>query len=146
MREDTWDSLAKMFTAFPVMRAEGVDVGEIDAASHELGLPFPNDFRDFLSRYGGAIVGPYPVFGLRRAEPMGRNEESVVEVTRHFRKKRWPGTEAWVIFSIDLAGNPIGFDREGKVWISDHDRGLIEIISDTFEAYLRERCLKIELT
>jgi hypothetical protein len=144
MREDTWNALETMFARFPIMRTESVDVWEVDAASHKLGIPFASDYRDFVQRYGGAIVGPYPIFGVRRAEPMGRNEGSAVVVTRRFRQKRWPGTEAWVVFSIDHAGNPIGLDRGGRVWISDHDAGVLEVIANTFEEYLRKRCLKLE--
>ncbi len=105
--------------------------------------PFASDYREFVRRYGGAVVGPYPIFGLRRAEPMGTNEGSVVEITRRFHQKRWPGTEAWVVFSLDHAGNPIGMDKDGKVWISDHDAGAVQLLAPTFEEYLRRRCLKL---
>jgi hypothetical protein len=74
---------------------------------------------------------------------MARNEASVVEVTRRFRQKRWPGTDTWLVISIDHAGNPVGMDRAGKVWISDHDAGTVESIANSFEDYLRKRCLKL---
>ena len=125
------------------MRAEEVQIVEIDAASNELGIPFAADYREFIRRYGGAIVGPYPVFGVRAAEPMGKDDASVTQVTRQFRHKRWPGTEDWAVFSLDHAGNPIGFDKDGKVWISDHDAGVLEVIAPNFEKYLRRRCLKL---
>ena len=143
MRDQTWNAVEGMFARFPIMRAEGVDSMEIDEASQALGIPFAADYHEFICRYGGAIVGPYPIFGLRRAEPMAANEGSVVEVTRRFRQKRWPGTDAWVVFSIDHAGNPIGQDKDGKVWISDHDDGVVEVIAKSFEDYLRKRCLKM---
>ncbi len=87
MRKDTWNAIEAMFARFPILRAEAVTYREIDAASQSVGIPFPNDYREFVSRYGGAIVGPHPVFGLRRAEPMGRDESSVVEVIRLQRAK-----------------------------------------------------------
>src|SRR2546428_5537635 len=126
MREETWNAIEPMFARFLFMRADGVDISEIDAASQELGIPFAGDYREFVHRYGGAIVGPYPIFGLRRADPMAMNEGSVLEVTRRFQEKRWPGTESRVVFSIDHAGNPVGLDSDGKVWLSDHDARVVE--------------------
>jgi hypothetical protein len=143
MKPETWDVIEAMFAEFPFMRAEEVQIAEIDAASNELGIPFAADYREFIRRYGGAIVGPYPIFGLRAAEPLERNGASVTQVTRQFRHNRWPGTEHWAVFSIDHAGNPIGFDKEGKVWISDHDAGVLEVIAPDFEEYLRKHCLKL---
>ncbi len=54
-----------------------------------------------------------------------------------------PGTDKWVIISTDYDGNPIGLDAEGKVWISDHDRRVIQLLAPNFEAYLRKWCLKL---
>jgi hypothetical protein len=133
-----------MYERFPFMKAGPVDAAEIDAASQELAMPFPSDYRDFLCRYGGAMAGPYPIFGVRRAAAMAQAEGSVVEITRSFKEKRWPGIEGWAIFSMDHAGNPIGLDKEGRVWISDHDFGVVEAICDSFEDYLRKRCLKLD--
>jgi hypothetical protein len=144
MREETWKALESMFARTPIMRAECVTRDEIDAASRALGIPFPEDYQEFVSRYGGAIVGPYRIFGLRQAAVMGKAEGSVVDETRHFQRLRWPGAEHWVVFSTDHAGNPIGFDRDGKIWISDHDFGVVEVIAENFEEYLRKRCLKLQ--
>ena len=144
MRESTWHAIEAIFETAPMLRAEQVSLNEIAMAAQELGLPFDADYREFISRYGGAIVGPYPIFGLRRAEPMGKNEASVVEVTRRFQQKGWPGTDRWVVFSIDHAGNPIGFDAEGKVWISDHDHGGIQATCSSFEEFIRRWCLKLD--
>lgn len=143
MKESTWNTIEEMFVRYPFKCAGEVGVVEIDAASEEIGVPFTSDYREFVRRYGGAVVGPYPIFGLRRAEPMGSNEASVVEVTRRFREDGWPGTDAWAIFSRDHAGNPIGLAHDGKVWISDHDAGDVQIIAENFEDYLRQRCLKL---
>jgi len=142
MKKETWDAIETMFSRFPIMKAEGVEMIEIDAVCAQFGIPLPSDYREFIHRYGGAVVGPYPIFGLRRAEPMAINEGSVVDVTRRFRQKSWVGTEAWLVFSIDHAGNPVGLDRDGKVWISDHDARAVQLIANSFEDYLRQRCLK----
>src|SRR5437016_9302500 len=112
MRTDTIDRLNAEFTEFPIMRADGVpNTAEIMDASRQLGIPFAGDYQEFLLRYGGGMVGPYPIFGLRPVEVMGKGEWSVVDVTREFRAQRVPGSDRWVIISLDHAGNPMGVDK-----------------------------------
>lgn len=101
---------------------------------------FVDDYRQFLSQYGGAIVGPYPVYGLARAEPMDGRLWSVVQVTQHFRKQSWPGTDRVYVISMDHAGNPIGIDEAGKVVSFDHDAGEMVEVASSFDRYL-QRCL-----
>ena len=110
MRNDTWEALDDFFAKSPVLKAEGVGADEVAAAEREAGVPLDPDYREFIRRYGGAFVGPFPVFGLRRAVPMGKNEGSFVEVTRAFRDQHWPGTENWIVISMDHSGNPVGLD------------------------------------
>jgi hypothetical protein len=143
MNSQTWDALDAMFATHPVLRAEPVAYEEIDKEALQAGFSLDSHYREFVHRYGGAIVGPYPIFGLRRATAMGRNDDSVFEITGHYRTQGWPGTSEWLIISTDHSGNPIGLDQGGKVWISDHDFGGPQIISNSFEDYLRKHCLKL---
>jgi len=143
MRNETWQALDDLFSRTPILKAEEVESNEIAAAECEVGVALADDFKEFVRRYGGAIVGPFRVFGLRRAIPMGRNEASFVEITKSFRQQRWPGVEKWAIISTDHAGNPVGLDAEGKVWISDHDAHAVQTIAANFEAYLRKQCLNL---
>src|SRR6266699_675666 len=99
MRHDTLQALDNLFRESPILKAEGVPTAEIAAAEAEIGAVLSDDYKDFLSRYGGAIVGPFPVFGLRRAAPMAADEGSFVDVTNFFRRQRWPGVEDWTIIS-----------------------------------------------
>ncbi len=140
MREETWARLEVEFGRFPQLRGEGVPVVEIDRAVARLGLSFPDDYRDFVARYGSAIVGAYPVFGLRPVEPMG-NEWSVVEVNQRYRADGWPGVDDWLIVSADHAGNPIGIGKDGRLWLSDHDFGDITVAAESFEDFLLKQCL-----
>ena len=110
MKADTWTELDEKFERYPFLRGGSVERAEVDAASAAVGLAFPEDYREFLLRHGSAIVGAYPVFGIRAIEAMG-DEWSVVELNRRFRSDRWPGVEGWLIFSADHAGNPIGIDN-----------------------------------
>ncbi len=143
MKEDTWEKLDAMFQKHSILKAEAVPLQEINESAVQIGIPLPSDYVEFIHRYGGAIVGPFPIFGLRKAKPMGNEDGSFVEVTAQFRRQRWPGTERWIVISSDHAGNPVGLDGNGQVWISDHDAGVVEVIADNFEDYLRKRCLKM---
>lgn len=66
MTPDTIDRLDAKLEA-PILRA--VDLpseAEIVQAEREIGVPFPEDYRQFLLRYGGAMVGSHPAFGRSR--------------------------------------------------------------------------------
>ena len=142
MKTETIQALERQFTEFPRSRGGSVPRGEVEKASAELGLPFPDDYTEFLLKYGGAEVGPYPIFGLRKAPCMG-NAYSVVAITTEFRRCKVPGNPNWLIISEDHAGNSVGLADDGKVYVWDHDFGQIVQIADGFEDYLRKRCLKL---
>ena len=141
MRNEIWQALDDLFSRTPILKAEGVEPDEIATAEHEVGVALDEDYKEFVRRYGGAIVGPFPIFGLRKAVPMGKDEGSFVEITESFRQQRWPAVEKWAIISMDHSGNPVGLDDTGKVWISDHDARAVQVIAANFEEYLRKRCL-----
>jgi cell wall assembly regulator SMI1 len=133
-----------MFAESPVMRADRIATeAEVNAASQEIGTRFPEDYREFLLRYGGAMVGPYPVFGLHPSDVMEDDRWSVVDVTNEVRSSGLDGISNWIVFSEDHAGNPIGMDPDGKVWIYDHDFGGVAELAQTFEEYIRTQCLKL---
>jgi hypothetical protein len=144
MTSHTIERLDAGFAEFPVTRAnDAPSNAEIDQAEQQIGVPFDEDYREFLLRYGGGMVGPYPIFGLRPVEVMGNSHWSVLDVTRHYRSHGVPGVERWVVISEDHAGNPVGMDADGAIWIHDHDFGGISAIAESFEEYLRGRCLKL---
>lgn len=140
MKQAIQDRLDELFASDPFMKAGAVDEAKVDAAQQALGVVFSKEYWQFLKRYGGALVGPLPVYGVARAEPMDEELWSVVTVTRHFRKQSWPGVEHWYVISMDHAGNPIGIDESGKVLTYDHDAGETIELAEDFERYL-ERCL-----
>jgi hypothetical protein len=143
MRAETWQALDDLFASTPLLRAEEVEADEIAAAEREVGIELAEDYKEFIHRYGGAIVGPFRLFGLRKAIPMGRNEKSFVEITNTFRRQHWPAVDKLAVISMDHAGNPVGLDGTGKVWISDHDSRRVQIIAESFEGYLRKQCLNL---
>lgn len=143
MKQVIVDRLDELFADEPFMKADGVDESQVDTAQKALGLTFSDDYRQFLTRYGGALVGPYPVYGLARAEPMDERLWSVVAVTQHFRKQSWPGVDHWYVISMDHAGNPIGVDEIGKVVTYDHDAGEMIEVAENFGSYLEHRLSKL---
>lgn len=145
MMTETLEHLQVKLGASPIRRAGSVPTSEeINQASKVLGVPFAADYREFLLEFGGAMVGPYPIFGLRPVEVMGDDHWSVIGVTRHYRNEAVPGTAEWVVFSEDHAENPIGMEANGVVWIHDHDFGSVVMLAPNFEEYLRTRCLNMD--
>lgn len=143
MRRDTLEALEQKFRESPFLKGGEVPRTEIDQAATALGVTLPPDYVEFVEKFGGGIVGPYPIFGLRKVNAMGR-AFSVVNVTNDFRKQNWRGTENWIVISEDHAGNPIGIAPDGKVWISDHDFGQVATVAESFEHYIRKKCLKMD--
>ena len=137
MNESVIGRLDRLFDESPILRAvETPNLDEIDDASLELGVAFPASYREFLQRYGGAMVGPYPIFGLRPVHVFDDNHWSVVDVTHEYRNAGIPEISRWVVFSLDHAGNPIGFDDAGQIWLFDHDFDGVTLLNSDFDAYI----------
>ena len=136
VKPETIRRLDQLFTTAPVLLGGGpVSPAELDRAEELVGSKFDAAYREFVERYGGAMVGSLPIVGLRVAEVMG-DDDLVTDVTAHFRRDGWKPTQEWVVISIDLAGNPIGLDADGKVWLSDHDAGEVVMMAPTFEDFV----------
>jgi cell wall assembly regulator SMI1 len=144
MTEETWRRLEEWRAGWVDCLAGPVPTDEIDAASTALGLPFPPDYREFLRRYGGGMVGRYPIFGLRVPEAMsqcfGRRSQLSAASTvdgenRRYREAQRSGIGDWLIISADVNGSPIGIAPDGYIWVS---RGGSEplLVAEGFEAFL----------
>lgn len=145
MNRETITQLTDKLSESPILRAESLpSAAEIDDASREIGVPFSSDYRDFLLMFGAAMVGPYPIYGLRPVEVMGDDSWSVIAMTKQSRQDKVPEANGWVIVSSDHAGNPVGMDRDGAIWIHDHDFGGVARLAKNFEEYLRVRCLGLK--
>jgi hypothetical protein len=59
------------FSGLDADLGRGATEAEVAAAERELGLSFPEDFREFLREVGWAEVGPLAVAGLGRGVPEG---------------------------------------------------------------------------
>jgi hypothetical protein len=143
VQESTIQTLRADYARFEGMAATGATASEIELASQTLGIPFPSDYIEFLSIFGGGYARSYAIAGLREWQ-MAANDWHVVTKTQQFSTPPFPGTEGWIIFSDDGCGNPIGFDREGRVWISDHDSRECICLEQSFDAWLRRWALDLE--
>lgn len=141
MNQTTWQKLDEMFAEAPFMRAEPVEESEVVETARIFGFQLPEDYQQFVCRYGGATVGPFSIYGLRAADTMGRSEASAFEVTKRFRSEGWHGVADALVISADHSGNPIYLKRNGEIWITDHDFGGSSKIADHFEDYLLNKCL-----
>lgn len=141
MKEDTIHALDREFMEDPITAAGPVPQAEIDTLETQVGFPLPADYKEFVARYGGAVVGPFSIFGLRHVPTMASTESSALEVTQRFRDYGWKETSRWLIVSIDLCGNPVGLDAKGRIWRLDHDLRSTRMLAESFEEYLRKWCL-----
>lgn len=142
MKQRLKEKLKILFEKYPVLVGEPVPENEVHALEEFCGYDLPEAYTSFVREFGGAIVGSYPIYGLRRAHAMAKNETSAIEMTNYFKGQKWPGIEGWFVVSSNLSGSPIGLTRSGEIWVSDHEFGVIERISSTFEQFLEEHCLK----
>lgn len=69
---ETIRQLELWFGATPVLLGVGGPVSreEIERAERNIGIAFSAGYREFLERYGGAMIGSLPLFGLRESSPV----------------------------------------------------------------------------
>jgi hypothetical protein len=140
MMPDIMTQLEAKFREHPFLAAKEVPLSAVQPLEDFAGFGLPADYKEFVRRFGGAMVGAYPIFGVIEAEVMG-DGEIAISVTERFRADGWPGTEDWLVIPVDHAGNPIGIDGSGVVWISDHDTGTVDVLAKSFKEYIVQNCL-----
>ncbi|MEZ4247162.1 MAG: SMI1/KNR4 family protein [Polyangiales bacterium] len=136
MKEDTWQRLERMLgehreslVAGPQPRAL------VEEAIRRLGRPLWPDYVEFLVRYGGAMVGADPIFGLGVCDVMSVDDTVDVQ-TRRFRQAGWPGAERALVVSTDSRGNPVFLCDDGRIRTFDHDSGETVELCDGFESFV----------
>jgi hypothetical protein len=108
---------------------------ELRELSDALGYTLPSEYESFIRRYGGAMVGSLPIYGVRPSEVMG-DRDTVVEVNRRFREDQWPGVGGWLIISVDGSGNPLGLATDGRLMVSNLDSNTILAWASSFDDFL----------
>lgn len=131
-------ALDSHFSIWPDASGEPVGEAEIAAAEASLGMSFPAEYREFVARYGGGVVGDTDIVGLRAAPFMGEGSPGVVEETLRWRRQM-PQLADWLVIAVDGGGNPIGFSPRGPaVLVFDHDFGGLIELAPSFNVFVRE--------
>lgn len=146
MKGETIKLLERYFEGHPKDRGTYTPINPQEV-EQELCVEFPGlseAYLEFVRMFGGASIGIYDIYGLRKAENMGNDFGGVVELTKHFRDQNWPGSFRVVIFSFDQGGNPIGLSQDGRVWVHDADFCSSYCIAEDFEEFLRSYALEKE--
>lgn len=131
--------------AFHELVLEGEAAGgasdlEIEAAETRLGLVFPQQYRDFLRRYGAALLPGVEIFGL--VEP-ARNDpplwNDIREVTELLRSQGQAGSEDRCYLPISEDGTGVYFylntATAPRVEIWAVGPGVHQLISDDLHAF-----------
>lgn len=109
---------------------------QIEKLQKKVQLEFSHAYKKFLLLYGGAGIKDLLICGLRYIYGMGKDFDTLDKNTAHYKKDNFFGTKEWYIPSDDGFGNPIGVDKEGKVWMSDHDFLNVTLLANDFEEFL----------
>jgi SMI1-KNR4 cell-wall len=141
MSKTMYELLDATFEEFPVLVAGPVALSEAERIERFAGFSLPNSYKGFVTRYGGAIVGAYSVFGCGASTAMGVDEGSAIDVTNRFRADCWPGSDASIVISVDHGGNAIMLYENGEIVRFDHDFGVTEILATSFEDFILNFCL-----
>ena len=128
--------LAKLASAYPFMVSRAATTGEIADTEAKLGVGLHADYATFLTHYGGAMLGAFPLFGVHPVEVMGQALNTVLDVTLFFRSQQWPHLGLNVVVSEDHAGNAIWMDDQGKLLSYDHDSGSLAVVADSLDHFI----------
>ncbi|MEF3302529.1 SMI1/KNR4 family protein [Paenibacillus sp. GYB003] len=131
------DKLEQFFSSDggEIYRGSPASQEQINDAERRLGVKFDNDYAEFLRRYGGSFAGA-PIYGFNNSAML--EEVDVVELTMRFRADRWPEAAHSYVISMDMSGNPVMMDTDGKVFTYDHDSAETRTLSESFSAFLSD--------
>ena len=139
MRDSTWALLEQRFEGDGRIFVAGpVPHDEVLATIEALGATPHEDYVELVARYGGAMIGPDPLFGLRCSEVMGV-DDTVGEATHSFRDDGWPGVMGRLVVSRDGRGNPVVLEPDGRLTSFDHDAGHTYEVAESLEAWILAR-------
>ena len=143
MKIEILNAMDEEFEMCPEAFGGPLNIEEVNQAEDELKVKLPEDFKEFLLRYGSGAVGEAIILGLKEAEFVAT--PSFVEKSLHFRKVLPKEYENFIAIGIDGAGNPVGFNSPNTEIITfDFNFGGKEVIAESFEEYL-EKAIREEL-
>jgi len=143
MKIEILNAIDEEFELYPEFFGGPLNTEEVNQAEEELKVKLPEDFKEYLLRYGSGAVGEAVILGLKEAEFVAT--PSFVEKSLNFRKILPKGYENFTAIGIDGAGNPVGFNSPNTEIITfDLNFGDKEIVAESFEEYL-ELAIREEL-
>src|SRR5512139_1351938 len=132
MSPSAFSSLLNVWQSRPAeIRYPGATEAELQEFESEHGS-IPNEYRLFLSAFGGGVVGAEWVDGIHQLRET------------HEKFKRESGANGWslkdtFVIGWDGAGNPFGIHLpSGAVVVEDHNFGGVHEMAPSFEVFLRE--------
>lgn len=114
---------------------------EIVEAESKFGIIFPEDYIDFITRFGGAFGG-IDIHAFKNASSIGK--ETIIELTEWLRKNYSAGdpreeeAKQSIAISDDGSGNPIIINRKGEVVIFYHDCDEREVLASSLNQFIED--------
>ncbi|MGM0805579.1 MAG: SMI1/KNR4 family protein [Bacillota bacterium] len=143
MKIEILNAIDEEFEMCPEAFGGPLNIEEVKQAEKDLEVKLPEDYKEFLLRYGSGAVGEAIILGLKEAEFVAT--PSFVEKSLYFRKALPKGYENFTAIGIDGAGNPVGFNSPNTEIITfDFNFGGKETIAESFEEYL-EKAIREEI-
>lgn len=138
MRNSIHKALTKEFSNNPETVGKVVDLSKIKNSEKVLDVRLPDDYKEFIHKYGGAIINGHEIFGLSKAAWMSENYNYMSQ-SKRFRNELPNKFSQMVVFSIDGAGNPVGFlPGKSSIFVFDHNFGGRYDMAKSFEEYIEK--------
>lgn len=139
MNKDVLKIINEEFSMVPEAFGGTVAKEDIDKAIDMIGVDLPDDYIEFICRFGCGGVKGTVILGLGESEFFYRL--SFVEATLSFRNELPDKYEKFVVVGMDGAGNPVGFNApDRKIILFDHDSGEEVLLANDFSEYLQKAC------
>lgn len=107
MKKELFDQIDQRYEMVPEAFGGPVTENEIGKAEKKLKVKLPEEYKEFIRRYGSGGVGDAVIPGLRQAEFL--STPSFTEETGDFRNVLPEEYSSMIVIGVDGAGNPIGF-------------------------------------
>ncbi|WP_027624761.1 SMI1/KNR4 family protein [Clostridium lundense] len=139
MNNEIFRIIKEEFDMVPEAFGGEVNQEEIDKCKELIDTELPEDYMEFICRFGCGVVGTTVILGLGEAQFV--STPSFVEQTIRFRHELPSKYKNFVVVGVDGQGSPIGFNSPSKeIILFDHNSGEEVYLAVNFSEYLRKAC------